>query len=107
MSALGAVLGMHTVSVETLTGATPTGDGYAAPVTVRGFLDDGLVVERSPGGQQLVSKTVLYTDLANDDLLTVGSRVVVNDRTMHVAQTRRRSGGGLLAAVEHLEVDLS
>ena len=98
---------LHEVSVETLTGPTPTGQSFAAPVTIRGWLDDGLMVTSAPGGEQFVSRTMLFTHLGNASLLTPGSRVTCNGQTMQVDAVRRRDGGGLLDSVAHLEVDLS
>lgn len=98
----------HTAMVSTYGGATPTGDAYADPVPVVGFLDDAQVLANAPGGgQQLVSKTIFYTDLSNADVLLTESLVVCNDRSMQVTQVRRCDGDTLLADVGHLEVDLT
>lgn len=107
MSTLTPFLTLHTASVQTYQGAGPTGDSYATSVDVTGFLDDGLVLVASATGQQLESKTVFYTDLANASLFSTESLVSCNGRNMQVTAVRRRDGGSLLAAVSHLEVDLT
>jgi hypothetical protein len=101
------VLFVHEALVETFLGAGPSGDRYSAGVTVRGFLDDGLVRVQSAAGEQLVQKSVFYAALADADLFKPESRVTVNGRAAQVSQVRRRSGGNLFGAVEHVEVDLS
>ena len=106
-SMLAAFLRLHTASVETFTGATPTGDGYAATVEVQGFLDDGTLLSRDPGGEQIVAKSVFYTDLANVAVFAPESRVTCNGRQMQVTQVHRRDGGSILAPVSHLEVWLA
>ena len=47
---------VHTATVETYLGAGAQGDMYGAPVTVKGYLDDGLVRVQGAGGEQLVQK---------------------------------------------------
>jgi len=95
---------MHTATVETFLGNTPTGPSYADPVQMSGLLDDGVIVEDSPGGKQLVNSTKFFTDLSNAEALTPESRFSCNGRSMIVDSIRRRDGGSLLAAVTHLEV---
>jgi len=98
---------VHTATVETFTGAGPSGDTYSAPVTVRGFLDDGLVRVQSGTGEQLVQKSVFYAALSDADKFTPESRVTVNGRAVQVSEIRRRDGGPLFGPIEHVEVDLT
>jgi hypothetical protein len=101
------MLFMHTAAVQTFLGAGPTGDTYGPTTTVAGFLDDGVVRQQTSQGEQLVSRTMFYTDLANAALFTPQSRVTVNGRAAQVTTIRRRDGGSLLAPVSHVEVDLT
>ena len=102
-----AAMFLHSAVVEPFLGAGPTGDTYGPPVTVAGFLDDGVVRVQSSEGEQLVQKSVFYTALANATLFLPESRVSVNGRQAPVSMIRRRDGGTLLGAVSHLEVDLT
>ena len=98
---------VHTAVVETYTGATPTGDGYAAPVTVQGFYDDGLVRVQSAQGEQLVQKSRFFTDVANHSLFTPESRFTINGRSSQVTVVHRREAGSTWAQVAHIEVELT
>lgn len=97
---------IHTATVSTFTGSGFSGDQYAAPVDVSGFLDDGLVLESTTAGERLVSKTMFYTGLENVAVMVPESLVTCNGRNMQVRSVRRRDGGSLLAPASHLEVDL-
>ena len=97
----------HTAIVETYTGATPTGDGYAAPVTVQGFYDDGLVRVQSAQGEQLVQKSRFFTDVDQHATFTPESRVTVNGRSSQVTVVHRREAGSMWALVAHIEVELT
>jgi hypothetical protein len=107
VSALNTLLGMHTASVETFNGRTATGDSYSSPVTIRGFLDDTMMLKPAPGGMQLVSNTSFYTDPANVSHFTPETRVTCNGQVMSVDSVRRLDGTGALGPVAHLKVDLS
>jgi hypothetical protein len=98
---------VHTASVETLTGSGPTGRVFAAPVTVRGLLDDGIIRQQSATGEELVQKSVFYADIADEAKFAVDSRITVNGRLTTVASVRRREAGSTFAQVAHVEVDLS
>ena len=106
MSALSSLY-MHTVTVSTYLGSTFTGDSYAAPVDVAGFLDDGVIVQEASGAAQQLAKTTFFTSIDNAALFAPESKVTANGHDMQVDQIRRRDGGGMLAPVTHLEVDLS
>lgn len=97
---------VHTASVETFTGPTPTGDGYSAPVDVEGFFDEGLVRVRDENGEQLVQQSRFFADTADAPKFTPESRVTVNGRVAQVDRTRLRKAGGMFALVEHIEVVL-
>ena len=95
----------QTATVETYLGAGPTGDLYAAPVTVMGFLDDGVVREATDHGVQLVAQTKWYCALEDADTHTPGSRITVNGRVVYVAKMRRRDASSF-DGPSHTECDL-
>jgi hypothetical protein len=105
MAAL-ALLFIHTASVETFLGTGAYGDTYAAPVTVQGFLDDGVVLVRTGTSEQLEQKSIFYAALSDAAVFVPDSRVTVNGRVAWVASVRRRDGG-TLGLPDHVEVDLS
>ncbi len=95
-----------TASVETYLGAGPTGDLYAAPAVVKGFLDDGVVREVGPGGAEVLeSRTKFYCALSDADKFTPESRVTVDGRPTQVNYVRRRDADGF-GGPSHTEVDL-
>lgn len=97
---------VHTASVETYTGPTPTGDGYLPAVDVQGLFDEGLVRVRDANGEQLVQQSRFFAPIEDAPKFTADSRVTVLGRVAYVASTRRREAGGLFAAVAHIEVVL-
>lgn len=94
-----------TATVEPFLGAGPAGDEYGATVEVLGFLDDGVVLEQTGRGEQLVSRTKFYCDLTHADKFPTESKVSVNGRDMQVSFVRRRDASGF-GGPSHLEVDL-
>ena len=105
MSALSAFW-VHTATVETFTGAGPTGDTYAAPVVVKGFLDDGVVLVQSSVGEQLVQKAIFFAALSDAGKFVPESKVTINGAETQVSTVRRRDGGSL-GLPDHIEVDLT
>lgn len=93
-------------TVEPHLGAGPDGDLYGPAVAVMGFLDDGVVLEQTTGGEQLVSRTKFYCRLSHADLFPNESRVTVNGRTLQVSGVHRRDASAF-DGPSHLEVDLS
>ncbi|MDA8440487.1 MAG: hypothetical protein M0Z51_16735 [Propionibacterium sp.] len=104
MSGIAAFF-VHSASVETFAGTGAYGDTYAAPVTVAGFLDDGVVLVRTGTSEQLVQKSILYAALSDAAKFIPQSRVTVNGRVSWVSEARRRDGGAL-GLPDHVEVDL-
>jgi hypothetical protein len=109
-----SVFWVHTATVETFTGAGPTGDTYAAPVVAPGFLDDGVVLVRTSAGEQLEQKTIFYAPptfmvgtvpYVSWDVFVPESRVTVNGRACQVTGRRSRDSGSL-GLPDHIEVDL-
>ena len=96
---------VHTATVESFTGAGPTGDTYAAPVTLKGFLDDGVVLVRTSAGEQLVQKTIWFGPLSDAAAFVPESRVTIDGRAAQVSAIRRRDGGSMHLP-DHIEVDL-
>ena len=106
MSADISRLFVHTASVETFLGSGPTGDLYAAPVTVKGFLDDGVMRQVvSGGGEVQVAQTKFYCALSDASKFTPESRVTVNSRVTQVNELHRRDADGF-GGPSHTEVDL-
>lgn len=105
MSAISAFF-IHTATVETFTGAGATGDTYAAAVSVKGFLDDGVVRVQTSAGEQLVQKSIFYAALSDAAKFVPESRVTVNGRASQVTTIRRRDGGAL-GLPDHVEVEFS
>lgn len=97
---------VHTATVQTYLGSGGMGDQYDAAVDVDGFLDDGLVVVRTPAGEQLVQQTTFYADLDDAAKFTTESLVSVNGRECVVTAVRPRDGGPMFRSVEHVEVTL-
>jgi hypothetical protein len=67
----------HTVTVETFTATTPTGNTYATPVVLTGFLERKRRLVLSATGEQVISESTFYTDPANAARLVTKSRVTV------------------------------
>jgi len=105
MSAI-SVFWVHTATVETFAGTGSYGDTYAAPVDVKGFLDDGVVLVRTGTSEQLEQKSIFYAALVDADKFVPDSRVTVNGRVALVSTMRRRDGGSL-GLPDHIEVDLT
>ena len=97
---------VHTATVQTFQGSGAMGPQYAAAVDVLGYLDDGLVLQQTAAGQQLVQQTTFYAELADADKFAIDSLVTVNGRDCVVTAVRPRDAGPLFQAVEHVEVTL-
>jgi hypothetical protein len=110
-----AAFWVHTATVETFLGAGPRGDTYAPPVTVMGFLDDGVVLVQSGAGEQLVQKSIFYGPLTfthegvqylSRDVFVAESQVTVNGKVAQVSETHLRDGASL-GLPDHIEVHFS
>jgi hypothetical protein len=75
---------IHTAIVETLTGAGAYGDRFAAPATDTGYLEGSTKLVRDVTGQQVVSSSTWYTDIANAPKYTPDSKVTAGGRTARV-----------------------
>ena len=113
MSALSRFF-VHAATVETFLGAGPTGDTYAAPVSVKGLLDDGVVLVRTSAGEQLVQKSIFFGPLTfthegvwyvSLDVFVPESQVTVNGKVAQVSEVHLRDGGSI-GLPDHIEVDL-
>lgn len=108
VSTLTDLFNVHTVTVRTYLGVTPTGDGYSDPVTITGFLDDGNVLKEADTGSEVVHRSSFYCDLKHYDLFMPESVLsTARGRDLVVKGRRERDGGTLFGDVEHLEVDLA
>ena len=102
-----STLFVHTATVETFLGSGPTGDVYAAPVDVQGYLDDGIVRVQGSTSEQLVQKATFYAAVADAPKFALESRVTVNGRACQVSALRVRDAGAQFGPVAHVEVDLT
>ncbi|MGD6750990.1 hypothetical protein [Streptomyces sp. BH105] len=99
-----AFLLQHQISVEAWQGEGPYGPSYAAPVTVRCFLDEQTRMVRSPGGEEVTSSSTAYA--LPDAVCPPRSRVTLpSGRTTTVIAAYQRDGGNL-PTPDHLEVQL-
>lgn len=92
-------------TVETWQGTGASGDVFAAPVTVSGFLDDGVQRVEGPGGVQLVQQSKWYCRLSDAALFTPGTRITANGRVCYVIEARRRDASAF-DGPSHTECDL-
>jgi hypothetical protein len=94
----------HEVTVEAYEGDGAYGPVYAAPVTVRCFLDQKTRTVVDKEGQEVVSHGTLYAPLAT--VCPPESRITLpNGDTATVINALRHDGGGL-PTPDHLEVQL-
>lgn len=75
---------IHTAVVETLTGESAYGDLFAAPASDAGYLEGATKLVRDQTGEQVVSSSTWYTDLANAPKYTPDSKVTAGGRTARV-----------------------
>lgn len=67
---------IHTVTVKTYLGASAYGDRYAAPSQpIPCFVEDDVKLVRDTDGNEMVSTTTVYADLAKAALFPPGSLV--------------------------------
>lgn len=101
---LPAFLLRHTVTVEAYQGDSAYGPRYAAPVTVRCFVEEQTRAVRNHEGEEVISSSTFYAPLAT--VCPAESRVTLpTGRVTTVIAALRRDGGGL-PTPDHLEVQL-
>jgi hypothetical protein len=98
-------LSVTAVIVRTLTGAGSTGQVFAEPVEVEGFLSDRLAVVRTKSGAEVVSDSSYFTDPDKADLFAPDSEVDLPDRTALVIRAARNVIGD--PDVDHCRVWLT
>lgn len=96
---------IHTVTVETLTGAGAYGDVFAAPVTVTGFMDGTRRLVRDKSGQQVVSESTFFTAISNAALFTTDTKVTVAGVVSRVIKANVNDSGAL-DLPDHVAVNL-
>ena len=96
---------VHTIMVETFEGTGASGDVYAVPQYVAGFLEGKNVLVRDAAGQQVVAGSTFYTDSAYADLFTPDTRVTVDGRVSYVI-TQNRNDSGSLNLPDHTMVQI-
>lgn len=99
---------IHTVSVETYQGSTPTGVSYAAPVDVVGLYDAGLAVVSESGGKELVERSSFYGNNEDAAKFVPKSRVTFQGRISYVENVFMHDGGTVdqFDDVAHIQVIL-
>jgi len=75
---------IHAATVQTYSGAGAYGDVFAAPATDTGFLEGSTKLVRDQSGQQVVSSSTWYTDLANAPKYTPDSKFTSGGTTARV-----------------------
>lgn len=98
---------VHTVTVETQSGATGWGDTYTAvsePIPC--FVDDTTRLTRDPAGAEVVSTATVYTHPDHAGLFTPGSQVRLPSRVATVVTVNARTSGQL-DLPDHVEVTLT
>jgi len=86
---------VHTVSVETHTGAGAFGDTYDTPADVNGFLEGKVQLVRGTDGQEVVSNSTLYCSVADGVRFTPDSKVTTGGRTAYVISQNTNDAPGL------------
>lgn len=92
----------HTVTVEPYQGTAGAGHTFGGPVPMRCMLDGKTRLIVAADGAQTLSAGTLFTNLDNETMVPVGSRVA--GRT--VAQVNRYDDAGI-GAWQHLEIVLA
>lgn len=94
----------HTVTVEAWQGEGPDGPRFAAPTTVRCFLDEEVRLVRAPDGTQVASSGTAYAPL--ETVAPAVSRVTLADGRVTSVIAALRRDGGALPVPSHLEIQL-
>jgi hypothetical protein len=94
----------HDVTVEAYLGDSAYGPRYAAPVVVRGLLEQSIRTVRNKDGEEVTSSSTFRAPL--DAQIAAEARVTLPDgRTTSVIAAMRHNGAGL-PVPDHLEVTL-
>jgi len=96
---------VHTIMVETFEGVGASGDAYAVPQYVAGFLEGKNVLVRDAAGNMVTAGSTFYTDSAYADLFTPDTRVTVDGRVSYVI-TQNRNDSGSLGLPDHTMVQI-
>lgn len=97
---------IHTVTVETFLGSGAFGDVYADPVDVVGFMDGSRKIVRDATGQQVVSESQFYTNIAKAPLFVTDSKVTYAGASSLVIKVNPNDSG-FLDLPDHVEVALT
>lgn len=104
---MAALFWVHTVSVETFTGRNATSEVWAAPVTLKGFVNDQTHLVRNARDEEVISQSVLYMPIESAALFVEDSKVTLpSGRASRVITVNSNDGGGL-PLPEHVEVHLT
>lgn len=101
---------IQTVSVETYTGAGPTGDTWAAPVVALGLYVAGMVDQKESGGTERVERSSFYGSIEDAAKFPPRSKVTYAGRVSYVDQVFIHDDGddvtGPFAGLAHIQVVL-
>ena len=96
---------VHTIMVETFEGTGASGDVYAVPQYVAGFLEGKNLMVRSAAGNEVLASSRFFTDSTYADLFTPDSRVTIDGRVSYVI-SQNRNDSGALNLPDHSEIYL-
>ena len=107
MATIPGFLLNHSVTVAAYEGDSAYGPRYAAPVTVRCFLEQKTRTVRNKEGQEVVSSGTFYARLDEAQAACPAeSKVTLPDGTETLIIAALPHGGGGLPTPDHLEVQL-
>lgn len=97
---------VHTVTVNTLTGAGAWGDTYETHAGVRCFIDETRALVRDAQGSEVISETTLTLPTEYAGIFLPGSTVDLPDRTATLIKAGAATSGPL-DLPDHIEVHLT
>ncbi|MDX3065396.1 hypothetical protein PV518_25005 [Streptomyces sp. ND04-05B] len=96
----------HEVTVEAKEGEGPYGPTYAAPVTVRCFVEQKTRLVRNAEGDEVVSSSTVFCQLDALAQPPPKSRVTLADGTKTKVIAAHRNDGAGLPTPDHFEIQL-
>lgn len=98
---------VHAGTIETYAGSGPSGDVYAAPVTVACWVEGETRQVTNSKGVEVTSMSVVRGPLTDKDLFTPGSKFTYGTMTGVVATRQWFDSGSLDMGLDHYEARLS
>lgn len=101
-----SIFGRMSYTVETYEGDNATGETFAAPATVDGWVNDQTHLVRAKA-EEVVSQSIVYAPISSAALFVPESKVTLpGGRVARVITVNTNDGGGL-PLPEHVEVHLT